>query len=419
MTTAANSHAMLTRYMLALGAHFAAGGLMSVIWPWLIAHELNASDALVGFAQMSATLPMMLLVLIGGANADGRNLPSYIARLQLSSALLPIVLAILVAAHALSYVNAVICMFVLGIIAAFILPARDSLLSHVSPPNLGLARTAAIATGATFGGQLVGASIGASAGYIGAVPLLCAQGALLAVAAMLTARIPFEARHATPPTERERLSRLRHELTDGIMVVARNERLRTIILYLLIGAPLFNGMFLVGFPLMVRDVYHGSAGMLSITIMAFLVGLTVSAFAFSRARPVERPGRLILLLALNNILVFGVAHFAPPFPYFAALMLWWGLVSGISMSLTRGMVQMAAPHAYRARVLSVLQLTNVAGGPPGSLLYGLLSQAIGIQNTLLVVPVAVTFLWIGFRFFSPLWHFQREDAETDARAPLS
>ena len=286
----------------------------------------------------------------------------------------------------------------------------------MSPPTLGLARTAAIANGATFGGQLVGAAIGATAGDIGAVPLLCIQGALLAVAAMLTARIPFDAPHVTPPTERERLSRLRHELADGVMVVMRHERLRTIILYLLLGAPLFNGMFLVGFPLMVRDVYHGSAGMLSITITSFLVGLTASSFAFARARPVERPGRLILLLALNNILVFGIAHFAPPFPVFAALMLWWGIISGISMSLTRGMVQMAAPHAYRARVLSVLQLTNVAGGPPGALLYGLLSQAIGIQNTLLVVPVAVATLWIGFRFFSPLWHFRREDAEAEARA---
>lgn len=405
--------------MLSLGAHFAAGGLMSVVWPWLIAHELRASDALVGFAQMAATLPMMLLVLVGGANADGRNLPSYIARLQLSSALLPIVLAVLVASHVMNYVNAIACIFTLGVVAAFILPARDSLLSHVSPPSLGLASTAAIATGATFGGQLVGAVIGASASTIGAVPLLCLQGAMLAVAAMLTARIPFEPPHATPPTERERLSRLRHELADGIMIVARNERLRTVILYLVLGAPLFNGMFLVGFPLMVRDVYHGSAEMLSTLITSFLIGLTISSFAFSRARPVKRPGRLLLLLTLNNIFVFTLAHFAPPFPYFAALMLWWGLVSGISLSLTRGMVQMAAPHVYRARVLSMLQFANVAGGPPGSLIYGLLSQAVGILNALLIVPVAVGVLWICFRFFSPLWHFRHDTVDAEARAPLS
>ena len=41
-----------------------------------------------------------------------------------------------------------------------------------------------------------------------------------------------------------------------------HERLRTIILYLAIPGPLFNGMFLVGIPLLIRDVYRGESAAL-------------------------------------------------------------------------------------------------------------------------------------------------------------
>lgn len=412
MTTA--THATLTRYMLAQAAHFAAGGLMGVVFPWIIAHELQESQARVGIAQATAALPMMFLVMVGGANADGRNLRGYLARLQLGSAMLPIMLALMAALHLITFNSAVAVLFTLGIFASFIMPARDAMLSHVAPASLGLARASALAIGANFGGQLVGTLIGGSASIVGPVPLLCIQAILLATAAVLTSGLRYDEPMVAPVSERERLARLWHEVSDGFRVVRHNERLRVLILYLSLGGPLFNGMFLVGFPLIVRDVYHGESGMLSILVTVFLVGLTVSSFAFSRAKPVERPGRLVMLLSPNNIIVFTLAHFAPPFPILAGLMFWWGMTSGVAMSLTRGMIQTAAPHAYRARVLSILQFANIAGGPPGALFYGFMAQWIGILDTMLVVPIAVAILWLCFRFFSPLWNFKRDDSMHDA-----
>ena len=166
--------------MLALAAHFAAGGMMGVVFPWLIVHELHESQARVGIAQALASLPMMMLILVGGAAADGRDLRGYLARLQLGAASNPDRAGVVIALHQLSFVSATVCLFALGIIASFIMPARDSLLSYVSPPSLGPRATAALAVAATFGGQLVGTAIAASASTVGAVPLLCLQAALLA-----------------------------------------------------------------------------------------------------------------------------------------------------------------------------------------------------------------------------------------------
>lgn len=406
----------LRPYLIALAAHFAAGGMMGVVFPWLIVHELHEPQAWVGIAQATASVPMMMLVLFGGAAADGRDLRGYLARLQLGAAIVVILLALIVAAHVINFAAVTACMFALSIFSAFIMPARDSLLSHVVPPSLGLSRAVAMSIAATFGGQLLGTAVGAAASTVGAVPLLCAQAILLAVAGILSSRLAVDNPEAMRPNEPAPLSRWLHVTWEAFGVVWRHERLRTIILYLVLGAPLFNGWFMVGIPLMVRDVYQGSSAALSLIITTFLLGLTISSFSFSRVPPVERPGRLMMLLSLNNFFVFVMVYFEPSFELFAALMFWWGLTSGVAMSVTRGMIQVAAPHAYRARVLSMLQFANVAGGPPGSLMYGFLAQWVGISAAVLVVPISVTILWLSFRVFSRLWDFRRDDGIEEANA---
>jgi hypothetical protein len=70
--------------------------------------------------------------------------------------------------------------------------------------------------------------------------------------------------------------------------------------------------------------------------------------------------------------------------------------------------------------MSVLQLSQMAGGPPGALIYGFLAQWIGILNTLIIVPFVIATLWIAFYFFTQLWHFRREEAAlAEATAPVA
>lgn len=404
-----DSHAGFTRYMLAQGVQFSAGGMMGVVFPWLIVHELHESQVNVGLAQFFANLPFLLLILLAGAVADGRDLKAYLPRILIVMSMFPLVLALIVSSHQLTFFAATAIMFAFSTVGAFATPARDAMLSHVTPHSLGLARASALAVAATFGGQVLGTLAAASASIVGAVPLLCLQTALLVLSAMLISRLKIVTPFAVKERHEQPFTRLRHELIDGFRVVWAHERLRTIILYLAVGAPVFNGMFLVGIPLMVRDVFQGSSAVLSIQFTAFLLGLTMSSFAFSRTRPVERPGRLVMLLALNNIVVFTLAYLIPELWVFTALMFAWGLSSGVAMSVTRGMIQIAAPHEYRARVMSMQQFSQTAGGPIGAILFGVLAQNFGIQASMLVIPLSVALVWIIFRFRTELWEFRRED----------
>lgn len=406
-------------YLLAQALHFMSGGMMNVLFAWLIVHELHESQARVGVAQFFATLPMLFLILVGGAMADGRQLPAYLGRLQLMAAFIPIALALVVASGQLSFITATAVLTLGAVLSAFIMPARDALLSYVTHSPADLARTAAMTVSATFAGQLVGTAIAASASTVGAVPLLTLQAMLMVAAGVLSVRTPLANPQAFKDHVPVKVSRLLHEVMDGLRIVANDKRLATIILYLAIPGPLFNGMFLVGIPLMVRDVYNGESAMLASLIAAFLLGLSLSSLAMAHMKPVERQGRLMMLLSLNNFFIFTAAHFAPPFWAFVVLIFLWGFGAGFGMALTRGMVQAAAPPVYRARVLSVLQLTQVAGGPPGALLYGFMAQAFGILNTLLMVPAVMLVFWIVFRLFTDLWHFRREEATAQTTAPVA
>jgi MFS family permease len=410
MSEAPRPQATLRRYMVAQGAYFAAAGLSTVIYPWLLTHELHEDEALVGLAQALGAVPTMLLVLAGGAAADGRDLRQYVGQLQLVAALAPIALGMAVAAQVLSLPIAIAYGVLWGTIAAFIMPARDALLFYVAPSELGLSRTIALATSATFGGQLIGILIGGTASVTGAVALLSMQAALLAIAAIATARLRLAREHATTTSGRPRLHLLWPQIKQGIAIVWADTRLRTVILLIVLGSPVFNGVFLVGFPLLNRAYYgNGSATLAGMPLM-FMIGVTASSLTMARIKPVVRQGRMFMFAYANSFVVLSMMQFSLPYPLLLAAILWWGLSAGIGATMSRSIVQAAAPEAARSRVLSIFQFGQVWGGPLGAVVIGVCAQSFGVLNALLVPAIVSALLWIGFRFFSPLWHFEREEA---------
>jgi MFS family permease len=410
MPEAPRPQATLRRYMVAQGSYFAAAGLASVIYPWLLTHDLHEEEALVGLAQALGAVPTMLLVLAGGAAADGRDLRQYVAQLQLVAALAPIALGMAVAAHVLSLPIAIAYGVLWGTIAAFVMPARDALLFYVAPTDLGLSRTIALATSATFAGQLIGILIGGLASTTGVVALLSVQSALLAIAAIATARLRLAREHETTTRGRPQLRLIWPQIKQGVAIVWAHERLRTVILLIVLGSPVFNGVFLVGFPLLNRTYYgNGSATLAGMPLM-FMIGVTISSLTLSRLKPIARQGRAFMFAYTNNFVVFTAMQFNLPYPVLLAVILWWGLGAGIGATMSRSLVQAATPEAARSRVLSIFQFGQVWGGPLGAIVIGFCAQSFGILNALLVPLVVAGSLWIGFRFFTRLWTYEREEA---------
>ena len=363
----------------------------------------------------------MLLILFGGATADGQHLPSYLARLQLMLTVPALALAAATASGALTFEIAVLCGVVTSIIGAFVLPARDSLIADVTPPGTAITLMVAAATSAMFAGQMTGFAIAAAASYTGLLPLLFIQIVLLAGSAILTSRVAPHAgpsRADTRAKPRRSIGQLLKDIREGLTIVAAHERLRTLTLLVSLASLANNAAFIVGLPLLVRDVYRGGSLEQAILFVAFMVGTTLSTGYLSRRKPIDQQGRTMMILFLNGAIVFACIHLGPPFWVTALLILSWGLTAGVGMVMSRSMIQAAAPPLVRGRVLSVFQMAQMLGSPIGALLLGLIIHALGILNALLVVPIWIVLLWGGFSLFTPIWRFHRlEEHANPAPAP--
>ena len=79
-------------YLVAISTWFAAYGMQSVVFAWLVTLLLREPAERVGLAQMSILLPGMLFILLAGAIADRVGLRRQALWAQLFAALTPFLL---------------------------------------------------------------------------------------------------------------------------------------------------------------------------------------------------------------------------------------------------------------------------------------------------------------------------------------
>jgi MFS family permease len=400
--------AALRGYMAAQFGYFAAGSMMGVLYPWMYTQVLHLPDNVYGMAQTIAQIPL-LLILFGGAAADGRALSSYLARLQLASTIPAAVLLASTAFNATTFYVVVACAFATSVLGAFIMPARDALLAHAAPNNRALSQAVAAATSAMFAGQLCGFALGSLASIVGLKWLLLFHIVLIVAAAIATSVQKLGNDALIIRDAPRKFTEVLSEIRGGLSVTWSDARLRTITLIVAASSIAMNSAFMVGLPLLVRDVYKGTSLGIAALFIAFMLGTTITSALLSRMKPIERQGRVFMTMFLNSAIMFLGVHFAPPFWGAVLLIFGWGLGAGFGMVLSRSIIQAAAPPAFRARVLSVFQLAQMLGSMIGPFILGAISYRFGILNALLAVPCWVLFLWASFSLLTPVWSFQRQE----------
>lgn len=397
----------LRGYMLAQFAFFTAISMMGLLYPWIYTQYLHLPANQVGFAQGISQIPL-LLVLFGGATADGRALSSYLARLQLVITIPALLLLTTTAFDAMTYPIVVVAAFTGAVVSAFLMPARDALLAHAAPPGRALTQAVASATAAMFAGQMVGFALGSLASTTGHKILLVAHILILVFAAMVTSRQGLG--NAVPVRKVTRsLREVTSDISEGLVVTWRDPRLRTMTMIVASSSIAMNSAFVVGLPLLVRDVYQGSSYGVAALFIAFMLGTTITSIYLSRRKPIESQGRVFMTLFLSSAIMFFGVHFGPPFWVTVLLIFGWGLGAGCGMVLSRSIIQAAAPAPYRARVLSVFQLAQTIGSMIGPFVLGWVIHRYGVLEAMLAVPCWVLLLWALFSATTPVWSFRRQE----------
>jgi len=319
-------------------------------------------------------------MLLGGAVADRADCRLLLVRGHFLVALLPLGLALAITAGRLSYGALIVYALGVGTVGAFVLPARDAMLTRVAAGNLG--RAVAIMTATQFGAQLVGIASGGAAEQVGAPALLLIQAGMLALGGLAALRLPPGPPAAAPIVE----SRLAAML-DGVRAGARSAVIAPVLGAQLAVGVLYVGAFFVILPLMVRDDYHGGSVELSLVSICFWGGTIAATLAQIKLGALRRPGRAMIIALAFGAMILAAMSIGLPFRGLLLLCLLWGLGAGVVMTQGRTIVQIAAPETHRARILSMFQLGLMGGAPVGALLIGYLAALTGPRQAA-VYPAA-------------------------------
>ncbi len=393
-TTATNIRSQYRYYMLGIVSYVAPAGIQMILFPWLVAVQLNESADRLGIAQMMTQLPGLFLILIGGLLADKIDPRKILITSHLVAIFPALAIAALIFTNNLSYTVLIFYALAMGVVNAFVNPARDGMLNSVAGGQL--QRTVTVAMGLTFGAQLIGYTAAGFADVTGAIPLLIFQACILLYGAYLATRLS-PAILFRPREEGSGLSQIKR----GLNVVWSSSDMRPVMLILTFMSFFFGGCFMVINPLMVRDVYGGSASEISLLYSMFVIGTVTSTAIMVSIGGLQKPGLALLISVFAGGGVLGLSALAPPFWAYLLIIGGWGMCGGVAMSMGRTIMQTSAPDNFRARVMSVFALANTGGMPLGALTLGYSAKFFGLVPTIIFVTLGIwTVAFFVWRFSS-------------------
>ena len=276
-------------YLLGNGGWFLGFGIQGVMFAWLVTMVLRATPEMVGIAQMTLLLPGTLLILIGGSYADRIGGRRIVMVAQSLGACGPLLLLYLIWTDQLSYSSMLVYAVLMGCATAFVTPARDGLLNEIAEGRV--QRTVMLTSMVQFGGQLVGFLLAGLADGLGAELILAMQSLFLALGALAFVLIPEPV--ALDPKKTS--PRLIHSLVEGAKTVFSSASMRVIVVQNVAMAMFFMGSYIVTLPLLVRDVFAGSAQDLAIVNGANSLGLVCTIVVLLQFGDVARPGRALMI----------------------------------------------------------------------------------------------------------------------------
>jgi len=351
-----------------------------VLFAWLVTMVLHESPAMVGVAQMAMLIPATLLMLVGGSLADhfgGRRI-AVVA--QAFSLLPPLFLAGLVATDSLRFSAMVGYAIAMGLMQAFVTPARDSLLNEVA--EAGIQETVFRASFVQFGAQIGGFLLASRANALGPLPILALQVTALGFGALALSRVPVKVH--PPAADTHWLGDLFTSVAEGARTVFASREMRLVVFQNFAMGMCFMGSYIVTVPILIRDVYQGSSEDLGYVNAANSLGLLSTILALMRIGAVRRRFRALLAAQIVGTGILALIGTGFGFRVTLLLIFVWGMCGGLAMSMARTIMQEDAPPGQTGRVMSFFSFSLLGAGPLGALASGQLTSWVGPGHALWV-----------------------------------
>ena len=238
----------LRYYLLGTGTWFASYWIQGVIFAWLITLVLRETPYMVGVAQTAMLLPAMLFMLIGGSLADRWGGRIVAARAQALAVIPPLVLVYVLLTDRLSIEIMIAYAATIGVLQAFVTPARDGLLNTVASGRI--QRTVVQVTLLQFTVQMLGFGLAGTAAYIGGEWIVLTQALLLAIGAWAFYQLPRIQLQKTDVL----ISSIWHSISEGSRTVMQSPGMRTVVITNIAMGIFFMGSYIVTIPLHIREI---------------------------------------------------------------------------------------------------------------------------------------------------------------------
>lgn len=395
----------LQTYLAGVSFSSLAMGIQVVLLPWLAVGVLSVDAEQVGWVQASVLLPSLLLLLVGGAYADGtdggRRLPQLLIALGLVHGLmLWVILSDWLSLYALLFYGGM-----LGICQAFLQPLRDSMLPRVVKPGDSddLQRSVIKISLCYFAFQGLGIYVAGQQHTLEISVLLVIQVLGVSLAAYCYSRLP----KSSPPSETVQDQQLGERLGSGVRSLMAIPLLRQMIALVAFNGFMHMGVFIVVIPLLVRDVYGLGANYFAGLQLAFVVGNVVANMGLLRRGAVQYPGRSVLFCVFYTGVLLLAIGAKPTLTGLLFLVFCWGCVTGVASSLGKSIVQQLAPAAQRGRVMSIYQLALFGMAPLGALACGYAVDYWGGLQVLFASGIISAVLFVATFMLPGLWQLQQ------------
>jgi MFS family permease len=382
-------------YLAGIASWFVPQGMLSVLVPWIIGEHLQLEGVrFFGYAYAVFTLPTVLLLLGGGYIADRYDPRRVLLVMQACLGLAATAVAVMAWTGSFGYLTLLAYLGLTGVVAAFVRPARESLLSGVA--GEGLPRLVAAATGVQFGVQILGFAAAASVERFGVGPMFLIISLVLCAGAAGAGYLPGTAAQGTTPCADPPAGRAAPGMLRGPVRALRNlPDVSTVLALNLVVGICYTGAYFVIVPSLVLGFEGAGAGGLSAANAAFMLGTLAGTGGLMRLHGLagHQITAFLSAVAWNGGALLLVA-LAPSLSVLLAGMFAWGIGSGLAIALGRTVVQQRAPTTLRARLLAMNMLAFLVGAPLGSLAFGLLAEPLG-PRTAGALAAVLTLLALG------------------------
>ncbi|MPQ76510.1 MFS transporter [Hydrogenovibrio sp. JE_KL2] len=357
---------------------------------WLVYIETH-SAFMVGFAVFVTQFPSFLFGLFGGAVADKYNRYQVLLVTQIASMLQASAMTFVVLFTNYTITEILLLGFVLGVINAFDVPARQSLVQFMvdNPDDLGnaIALNSSMVNLARLAGPAIAGILLDSLGA-GICFLINALSFVAVLGSLMLMKLP-------PSIPQLKTQKMLKSLGEGFNYVRANPLLANLILLLALMS-FFVLPALSLLPVIAKETFEGTAETFGYLLSFVGVGSLIGTlFLASLNTASNRQTILILGMA---VISFGLIAFSLTSNLMVAFV--FATISGFGImiltTLTNTLLQTTSSIEMRGRVISYFAMAFFGMQPIGALLAGAVSHGIGAQHTIMIEGIIAALLMLIF-----------------------